>query len=109
MDNIKNDSYYLSKIIVDLEFIIEHTKDKNQVNIENDAVLVDSIMFRLIQISENSDKLTPSFKETMTALPWRDIKGMRNKIVHNYGSVDMSIIYNTVKFDIPHMLDILTH
>ena len=107
MDNIKNDEYYLSKIIADLEFLIEHTKGKTKDAIEFDAVLVDSIMFRLIQIAENSDKLSKNFKNKNKNLPWKEIKGMRNRIVHDYGVVDMSVIYDTVSVDIPKMLETL--
>ena len=103
MDNKKNDSYYLDKILTDLKFLIDHTLDKTKEEIVNNEVLVDSIMFRLIQISENSDKLTDSFKKINSKLPWREIKGMRNKIVHDYGIVDMTIIYDTVSKDIPEM------
>ena len=51
MDNIKNDRYYLEKIISDLEFIIEQTKGKTQNEIEENILLIDSIMFRIIQIA----------------------------------------------------------
>ena len=64
-------------------------------------------MFRLMQISENCDKLTPTFKEANPNLPWRELKGMRNRIVHDYGSVDMTVIYLTVTKDIPCMRDAL--
>ena len=53
MDNVKNDKYYLEKIISDLGFIIKHTKGKTKDEIEGDDLLVDSIMFRIIQIAEN--------------------------------------------------------
>ncbi len=57
MDNIKNDKYYLEKIISDLEFMVEHTRGKTKAEIENDDLLVDSIMFRIIQIAENNSRL----------------------------------------------------
>ena len=56
MDNVKNDKYYLEKIISDLGFIIEHTKGKTKDEIENNDLLVDSIMFRIIQIAENNSR-----------------------------------------------------
>ena len=62
MDNIKNDQFYLKKIITDLEFMIKHTAGKSAKEIENDELLLDSVMFRLIQISENSEKLTEKLK-----------------------------------------------
>ena len=107
MDNIKNDNYYLNKILSDAEFIINHTKDLIQIEFESDEVLVDSMLFRIIQIAENSDKLSADFKGKHNELPWRDIKGMRNRIVHDYGVVDLSIIYETVSQSVPELYAIL--
>lgn len=105
MDNRKDNGYYLKKIIADLAFIIENTKDLTLEELEDNEILVDSVMFRLIQVSENSDKLTENFKAYHVNIPWRAMKGMRNRIVHEYGSVDMSIVYETVKKDIPDLLE----
>ena len=96
MDNIKDDTYYLNKILTDIIFMMEHTNGKTMGEIEKDDLLLDSIMFRFIQISENSDKLSLEFKALHKELPWRSIKGMRNRIVHDYGFIDMQIIYDTV-------------
>ena len=87
-----------------MEFIIKHTKDINIKDFETNEILVDSVIFRLIQVSENSDRLSEDFKAYHKTIPWRALKGMRNKIVHEYGNVDMSVIYDTVKNDIPELL-----
>ncbi len=107
MDRIKNNEYYLSKIIIDIEFIIFHTKGKSLKEIEENPVLMDSIMFRLIQIAENNDKLSDDFKKANSIVPWKAIKGMRNRIVHDYGFIDISIIYDTVMNSIPELYNIL--
>lgn len=60
------------------------------------------------QISENSAKLTDEFKSMHANIPWRAIKGLRNRIVHEYGNVDLSVVYDTVKKDIPVLADILS-
>lgn len=108
MDNVKNDIYYLDKIKGDLAFVIEHTSGKSQSDIERDPILIDSIMFRIIQIAENATKLTDSFKSSHSNVPWIAIKGMRNKIVHNYGVVNMTIVYDTVTNGIPEMYELLS-
>ena len=105
MDNVKNDKYYLEKIISDLRFIIEHTKEKTKDEIENNDLLVDSIMFRIIQIAENNSRLSEEFKKQYSEIPWVAIKGMRNKIVHDYGVVHMVIVYDTVTRWIPEMYE----
>ena len=103
MDNVKDDRYYLKKIIADLEFMIDHTQGKTQAEIEANPLLIDSVHFRLIQISENTDRLSKEFKETHTHLPWRAIKGMRNLIVHDYGTVDLTIVCDTVFNSVPEL------
>ncbi len=104
MDNKKDDRYYIRKIITDLEFIIAHTEMLSKDEIEENEVLLDSILFRLIQISENCEKLTLDFKNQNSAIPWRAMKGLRNRLVHEYGNVDLFIVYDTVKKDIPELL-----
>jgi uncharacterized protein with HEPN domain len=103
MDNVKNNDYYLNKMLIDLEFMIEHTKGKTADEIEDNPLLMDSIMFRLVQIAENGEKLTDSFKAEHTEIKWKAIKGMRNRIVHDYGFIDMTIIYDTVTNSIPEL------
>ena len=68
---------------------------------EQDEVLQDSMMFRLIQLSESAKRLSDSYKESHASIPWTSIYGLRNRIVQDYGSVDFSVVYDTLKNDIP--------
>ena len=104
MDNKKTDSYYIDKITSDLSFILLHSKGLSKEQIEENEILIDSIMFRLIQISENCSKLTVAFKKEHSEIPWHALRALRNKIVHEYGGVDFLIVYKTIKEDIPALL-----
>ena len=108
MDNTKNNQYYVDKILTDLKFVIDHTQGKTQQQIEGDDLLVDSIMFRVIQIAENIMKLDEEFQKKNSHIPWRAIRGMRNMIVHNYGAVDLAIVYDTVANSIPELYKMLS-
>lgn len=105
MDNEKDDNYYVEKIKTDLEFVIAHTKGKTMEEIREDELLTDSIMFRIIQIAENNSKLSEAFKAKHKDVPWVAIKGMRNKIVHDYGVVDLTFVYSTVTRAMPDMYE----
>lgn len=107
MDNVKNDAYYIKKMLRDIKFIMEKTKGISLEELEENEVLCDSVLFRLIQISENSGKLTPAFKETHKIIPWQAIKGMRNRIVHEYGDVELDVVHQTVIEDIPEICGLL--
>ena len=104
MDNIKNDTYYLEKLKKDFLFIIAHMNNVSEDDFASDEVLQDSMMFRLIQISENARKMTESFKAKHSQLPWGDVYGLRNRIVHDYGMVDLHIVYCTLVKDIPFLM-----
>lgn len=88
--------------------MLEHTNGLTKAQMKGDEVLLDCIMFRLVQISENSDRLTDDFKARYSDISWRAIKGLRNRIVHDYGTVDISVIYDTVVNDLPMLYDILS-
>ena len=107
MDNVKNDLYYIRKLREDLAFIVEHTKDITIEELGTNEILLDSMLFRLIQVSESARKLSDDFKKPYPAVPWTAVYGLRNRIVHDYGSVDLSIVYATLKNDIPALLDAL--
>ena len=105
MDNVKNDAYYVKKMLKDIRFIIEKTEGITVEGLKENEVLCDSVLFRLIQISENSGKLTSAFKEINRNIPWQAIKGMRNRIVHDYGEVELDVVYQTISEDIPDICE----
>ena len=104
MDNIKNDKHYVDRIIADMSFIMTHMEDISIEDLRVNEVLLDSMMFRLIQISENAKKLSEQYRSAHDNIPWTDIYGLRNRIVHDYGSVDIGIIFDTITQDIPDLL-----
>lgn len=61
----------------------------------------------LYQISENARKLSNKFKTDHKSVPWQAIFGLRNRIVHDYGNVNLDIVYSTIKDDIPKLLEML--
>ncbi len=103
MDNVKNDRYYTSKIMVDLSFIQNNMSGLSFEEFQENELLQDSMMFRLIQISENARKLTALFREKLADVPWGDVFGLRNRIVHEYGGLVLKIVYDTLIIDIPDL------
>ncbi|MCR4898321.1 MAG: DUF86 domain-containing protein [Acholeplasmatales bacterium] len=107
MDNNKTPKYYIEKIIKDIEFCIYHLKDSAIEEFNEDEVLSSAISFKFVQISENAKKIPESICSIYPDIPWFKISGLRNRIVHDYGSIQLDIIYNTVKNDLPNLLNSL--
>lgn len=104
MNNLKNDEYYIGKILTDLNFIVEHMEGVTVRALGENEVLLDSMSFRLIRIQENAKKLTEAYKSEHNTIPWTDIAGLRNRIVHDYGNVDVDIIFSTLTDDVPWLI-----
>lgn len=61
----------------------------------------DISMFNWIQISEISKNLSDEFRSKNNNIPWSDIFGLRNRIVHDY--VVLDVVYDTLTKDIPEL------
>ena len=109
MDNSKNDAYYIQRIKQDLEFIVLHMKDICIEELNKNEVLLDSMLFRMIQLSENAKKLSDEYKMKNSNVPWNAIYGLRNRIVHDYGNVDLNVVFETLKNDVPELLVLIAN
>lgn len=107
MDNKKDDQYYIKKIIENIMFAIEHTKDISYDEFICDEVFINAIMFSFIQISEYASKLSDFYKSNHKEIRWNEMRSIRNKIVHDYDIVDGKIIYETVKNDFPPLIKMI--
>ena len=71
---------------------------------KNSPLYRDSVSMEIQQIGELAKDLTDEFiQNTITLIPWNQIKGMRNKFAHGYGKMDFEKIYNTAITDIPEL------
>ena len=69
---------------------------------EADSMRVEATVFNLMQIGELAKiSLSEDAKTQISTIPWQQLYGMRNRIVHGYAGVHMQIVWNTVAEDIP--------
>ncbi len=92
MNNIKDDRYYLLKIKNDILTIDDYVKGLSMEEFLTRIQVIDSCMFRLIQISENIKSLSDEFRINHNPKLWFKIVDFRNRIVHDYGSTDFQLL-----------------
>ena len=70
---------------------------------KNNPAILDGIIFRMIQMSEHMDKISDSFKGLHKEIHWIEIKGFRNRLVHDYGGVDLGFVHLAITKEIPNL------
>jgi uncharacterized protein with HEPN domain len=63
----------------------------------------DAIVRRIEIIGEAVGRLPDNIKKENAVVPWQDIKDMRNKLIHDYGHVDMELVWAVVERDLPKL------
>jgi uncharacterized protein with HEPN domain len=94
--NIKN----IERIIGYTEKILSYCKDLSKENFLADDKVVEACVFNLIQIGESTCSLDDDFMATYDNIPWSKMRGLRNRIVHDYGSVDFLFIWDIINNDL---------
>ena len=65
-------------------------------DLNNNPAILDGIIFRMVQMSEHMDKVSDLLKSLHPEIKWVNIKGFRNRLVHDYGGVDLEFVYNAL-------------
>ena len=66
-----------------------------------DKKTVSACAFVISQIGEIAGEISDDFQMSYPAIPWKSIRGMRNKIVHDYEGIDFSVLWGTIKTSLP--------
>lgn len=96
----KNDKYYMEKALVEIDAIIRYSKNMPYGEFMQNEQTIDSVLFRLIQLIENIKDISNAYKLEHNEIPWGDIIGFRNGIVHEYGQTNYTTVYEIISRDI---------
>lgn len=69
-----------------------------------------AVIMDLIIIGEAASKVMdayPSFVDTHASVPWRSMRGMRNRIAHGYFDMNLDVVWDTVRRALPELLVLL--
>ncbi len=67
-----------------------------------------AVCLELIQIGEKVNQLSPEVYDAYPEVPWHELYGLRNRIVHGYDKINKDIIWATLQQDIPEIKEELT-
>ena len=99
MYDYKNIAYVLTSLEA-IEKLLIYTKDVKSAKdfLERDDQLIyNACLTLLMTIGEEVNKIDSELKEEYDRIPWQSIKGMRNRIAHDYRGLDPTIPYSIIR------------
>ncbi len=97
----RDPNLYFEDISDAVDRIEEYTQGLSFNDFSKDHKTIDAVVRNLSVIGEAVGNLPEQIKQTHTDIPWNEISGMRNKIIHEYFGVDEEILWETIKKDLP--------
>ena len=86
---------------------MEFAAGKTRMDLEKDRLHMLAIIKSIEIIGEAASKVTETFKTENSNIPWNDIINMRNRLIHAYFDVNLDIIWQTIKTDLPDLIKAL--
>ena len=98
---IHADVVYIRHILDAIRQIEEYTQGIEEEEFYRNYLVQDGVIRQLEIIGEATKKTSQETREKHTHIPWNDIAGMRDKLIHNYFGVDIEQDWLTAKNDTP--------
>jgi uncharacterized protein with HEPN domain len=99
----KKDLNRLEHILDAAKAIQEHIKGKKQSDLDKNRLFLGGVIRELLVIGEAANAISAQTKAQIS-LPWKEVVGMRNQLVHAYFEINHKIIWMTVIEDIPKLI-----
>ncbi len=96
----RNPRVYLEDIDTAIRRIEEYTVD-GELSFFEDGMVQDAVIRQLAVIGEAAAKLPTPLKAMHSTIPWKQVIGMHNVLIHDYSETNVKTVWNTVRNDLP--------
>lgn len=85
--------------------VIDYIRVASNPQLEQHPWLVSACCFEIAVMGEAVKRLTPEIRAKHPEVPWRDIAGMRDRLIHGYDSIDLEELWHTATEGVPALLE----
>ena len=97
----------IAKLIRLTDTILNYCHDVSHDGFSANSMLIEACVFNLSQMGELVRHLDADFRASHPGIPWHQLYGLRNRIVHDYEGVNPDLVWEIVTEDLPSLRDSL--
>jgi uncharacterized protein with HEPN domain len=101
-------------LLIRLQDMLDHAReattliqDRSRADLTTDRVLSLALVRLLEIVGEAANRIPAEVQDRYIDIPWREIIGLRNRLVHGYGAIDLDIVWRVITADLPPLIDAL--
>ena len=103
----KSNDIYIKDILDSIDKIELYGRNMDYLEFVENTLVVDAIVRNLEIIGEAANRFDNDFVDAHPEIPIKEAKSMRNFLIHDYGHVNVDIVWETIKKDLPNLKTIL--
>lgn len=93
----------VKKLVAYVDRVLGYSAGMDYESFVADTRTVDACVFNISQMGELANKVDASFTASHPNIPWMQIYGLRNRIVHDYEGVNLELIWQIIEADLPKL------
>lgn len=98
---------YIRRMVEAAERSQGHVRGVKEAEFVAGEVVYDAALMQLVVIAEAANQVPPTVRDELGAVPWSDIRAVRNRIAHDYEGLDEESIWHTVTVKVPQLIEVL--
>ena len=100
---MKQDYIYLEHILENIKKIEDSVKGVSKLKFDKDSLLIDGTLRRLEIVGEAVKNISEEIRNKYPNIEWRKIAGMRDILIHSYFKVDLDLVWEIIKKELPRL------
>lgn len=101
----KADGIRLQHMLDSANEAVYFVNNKTRISLDTDRKLMLALLKSIEIIGEAATHVTKKCQEDLSQIPWRNIVGMRNRLIHAYFDINLDILWKTVTEDLPPIIE----
>jgi uncharacterized protein with HEPN domain len=101
---MSRDQQSIIDIVDSINLIFEYTQGVDWQAFQSDTKNQDAVIRRLTIIGEATKRLSTEFRTQYLSMPWKQMRGLRDVVVHNYDDLKLDVIRDIIELELPSLL-----